>query len=432
MRKHRLFFLTASAALLLTASGCAGRNSSGHVYYLNFKPEADAAWQQLAADYTAQTGIEVKVVTAASGSYADTLSSQMSKVECPTLFVINNAQSLEHWHDYCYNLRGSRFQGMLASEDYCMYGDDGSLCAVGYCYECYGLITNKKLLEQSGHSVSEITDFASLKAVAEDIHSRRDTLGFDAFTSSGLDDSSSWRYSGHLSNLPLYYEFEKRGITVQPSELTGEYLNLFRNVWDLYIQNGTVEGNALSTATGNLAEEEFGTGKAVFFQNGSWEYSALTNPEQYAFAPEDLTMLPIYCGAKGEQNAGLCCGTENFWAVNSRTEQKNIDATLDFLYWVVSSAAGRKMMAEQFGVTPFKGHLPSENGFLNDAERMAADGKYTVPWRFGMTPNTDAWRAGVTSALMDYSAGSGDWAAVEAAFVNGWNYQYNLEHRILK
>ena len=41
--------------------------AKGSVYYLNFKPEADAAWQALAAKYTELTGVEVKVVTAASG-----------------------------------------------------------------------------------------------------------------------------------------------------------------------------------------------------------------------------------------------------------------------------------------------------------------------------------------------------------------------------
>ena len=421
----------AAAGLCLAMTGCAANQENGYVYYLNYKPEADAAWQTLAAEYTANTGTAVKIVTAASGSYDSTLSAQMNKTNCPTLFVCRNVSSLENWHDYCYDLRGSKLCDVLVSDDYCMYGEDGSLCAIGYCYETYGLITNTALLEQSGHTTEEIHDFDSLKAVAEDIHSRRTELGFDAFTSSGLESSSSWRFSGHLANLPVFYEFRDDHTTVQPAEIKGTYLAQFRNIWDLYIRNGTVPGDALSTATGNLAEEEFGTGKAVFYQNGSWEYQTLTSPEGFGMAPDTLTMLPLYCGVDGEENAGLCSGTENYWAVNSRTDQKNIDATLDFLEWVVTSDSGKKMMAEQFGNTPFKGHLPCENGFLNDAERMADAGRYNVAWRSVFTPNTESWRSGVTSALMEYSAGIGDWEAVETAFVNGWKYQYKLEHRIL-
>ena len=60
--------------------------ASGSVYYLNFKPEADAAWQELAKKYTELTGVPVKVVTAASGDYQTTLTSEMDKSEAPTLF----------------------------------------------------------------------------------------------------------------------------------------------------------------------------------------------------------------------------------------------------------------------------------------------------------------------------------------------------------
>ena len=53
--------------------------ASGSVYYLNFKPEADEAWQKLAATYTEQTGVPVKVVTAASGTYDTTLAAELDK-----------------------------------------------------------------------------------------------------------------------------------------------------------------------------------------------------------------------------------------------------------------------------------------------------------------------------------------------------------------
>ena len=42
--------------------------ASGSVYYLNFKPEQDQQWQDLAKAYTDETGVPVEVVTAASGS----------------------------------------------------------------------------------------------------------------------------------------------------------------------------------------------------------------------------------------------------------------------------------------------------------------------------------------------------------------------------
>lgn len=79
-------------------------DAKGSVYYLNFKPEQDAQWQELAKVYTDETGVDVTVVTAASGQYETTLKSEMGKSESPTLFQVNGPVGLASWKDYCYIL----------------------------------------------------------------------------------------------------------------------------------------------------------------------------------------------------------------------------------------------------------------------------------------------------------------------------------------
>ena len=402
--------------------------AAGSVYYLNFKPEADAAWQKLAADYTAATGVPVKVVTAASGTYSETLTAEMDKTEAPTLFQCGNQAGLDTWGDYCYDLSDSAVAKELTTTDFNLYKEDGSLACLGYCFEAFGIITNVALLEQAGYTLADIKDFASLKAVADDIHARAGELGFDAFSSAGLDGSSSWRFSGHLANMPLYYEFRDDSVTSQPATVTGAYLDNYKNIWDLYITDSATTGAALTTATGDQSEAEFGQGKAVFFQNGTWEYANLVTDTTKGFNMDatKLAMLPIYCGVDGEDKAGLCCGTENCWAVNSKASAENIQATLDFLYWVVTSDEGTQMMAEQFGPIPFKAAKESENVFFNDANKYIADGNYTVTWAFNYTPNVDEFRAGLVAALTQYTAGTGSWDDVVSAFVDGWATEYAL------
>jgi raffinose/stachyose/melibiose transport system substrate-binding protein len=394
----------------------------GKVYYLNFKPEADAAWQTLAAQYTELTGVPVTVVTAASGTYSETLTAEMDKgAAAPTLFQCGNKAGLDTWSDFLYDFTGTDVYAQQTTNDFNLFKETGEVAALGYCYECYGIIVNTALLEQAGHSLAEITDFASLKAVAEDIHANAATLGFDAFTSSGMDGSSSWRFSGHLANMPLFYEFRDDGVTAQPATITGKYMENFKNIWDLYINNSATDPSQLASATGDQAEAEFGEGKAVFFQNGSWEYSNLTT--KFAMSPDSLAMIPIYCGVDGEANAAVCAGTENMWAVNSQAAEEDIQATLAFLNWVVTSDEGTTMMAEQFGPIPFKAAKASANKFFNDANEQLAAGKYVVTWAFNFTPNVDTWRAGVVAALTQYSAG-GSWDDVVTSFVAGWATQY--------
>ena len=398
--------------------------ASGSVYYLNFKPEADAAWQELAKKYTELTGVPVKVVTAASGDYQTTLTSEMDKSEAPTLFQCGNQGALNTWGEYCLDLKDTDFYKEMTTDDFNLFGENGEVLAAGYCYEAFGIIVNKALLEKAGHSIDEITNFDTLKAVADDIHARAAELGFDAFSSSGLDGSSSWRFSGHLANMPLFYEFRDDNVTSQPATITGKYLDNYKAIWDLYTTDTATTGADLITATGDMSSGEFKEGKAVFYQNGTWEYAGLV---EAGLKPEDLAMIPIYCGVEGEEKAGLCCGTENCWSVNKEASPENIQATLDFMKWVVTSEEGTTMMAEQFGPCPFKSAKAPENVFFAQANDYIAKGNYVVTWAFNYTPAVEDWRAGVVDALSKYGAG-GSWDDVKTAFVDGWAAQYAAEH----
>ena len=352
----------------------------------------------------------------------DTLTAEMGKSEAPTIFNIGNMSGLADWDDYALDLTGSAIANELNTDSFNLYNEAGELKAIGNCYESFGIIVNTKLLEEAGHSLDEIKDFDSLKAVADDIHARASELGFDAFSAAGLDGSSSWRFSGHLANMPLYYEFRDDGVTAQPATITGAYLNNFKNIWDLYTTDSATTGAALATATGDESEAEFGEGKAAFYQNGSWEYSNLTGT--FGMNPDDLAMIPIYCGVDGEEEAGLCAGTENCWAINNEASEEDIQATIDFLVWVVTSDEGTTMLAQEFGPCPFKDAKEPENVFFQDANKYTADGKYVVTWAFNWTPAVDDWRAAVVDALTQYTAGTGDWSAVETAFVQGWATLY--------
>lgn len=411
---------TADAGTEVAEETKGGSSEGGQVYWLNFKPEADEALQQIAKDYTEETGVTVKVVTAASGNYESTLTAEMDKSDAPTLFVVGNQAAVKTWGDYCIDLKGTDIYNELTTDDFTLYDADGRAVSIGYCYESFGIITNKKLLAEAGYSLDDITDFDSLKAVADDIHARADELGFDAFTSSGMDDSSSWRFTGHLANMPLYYEEQADNWTECPAEIKGTYLDLYKNIWDLYITDSAVEPSTLATG-GYDAEAEFKNGEAVFYQNGTWEYDAISE----SWADEDLAMIPIYCGAEGEENAGLCSGTENCWAVNKNSSEADINATIDFMTWLVTSEKGTKMMSEQFGEIPYKNAAPNGNVFFQDSAKYIDEGKYVVDWAFNYTPNVNDWRAGLVAAMNQYDAG-GSWDNVETAFVAGWATQYKL------
>ena len=376
--------------------------AAGSVYYLNFKPEQDEAWQKLAAAYKAETGVEVTVLTAASGTYEETLMAEMAKSEAPTLFQVNGPVGLANWKDYCYDLAGSDIYSHLTSDGFALKEGDAVL-GIAYVIESYGIITNKALLAKAGYSVEDINSFETLKKVAEDITARSAELGFAAFTSAGMDPSSDWRFKTHLANLPIYFEYQADGIGTT-TEIKGDYLDNYRQIWDLYINNSTCAPADLSAKTGDDSRNEFLNGEAVFYQNGSWEYGSLSA----VYADEDLAMIPIYVGAGDEANQGLCTGTENYWCVNKDASEEDIAATLAFINWCVTSETGTAAMANDMGfVIPFDTAVESHNLFVKQDVAYTAAGKNPVSWNFPTMPSEE-WKNMVGSALTAYAADQTD------------------------
>ena len=403
------------------AADTAASTGAGKVYYLNFKPEADEQWQALAKTYTQETGVPVMVVTAASGQYETTLQSEMAKSDAPTMFQVNGPVGLKNWVDYCYDLSGSDIYKQLTSENYALKGEDGAVDGIAYVIESYGIITNKTLLQKAGYTTDNIQSFADLKKVAEDITARKKDLGFAAFTSAGMDSSSDWRFKTHLANLPIYFEYQQDGITSTPA-IKGTFLDNYKNIYDLYINNSTCDPKELSAKTADDSRNEFLDGKAVFYQNGSWEYSALSAK----YSDDELAMIPIYTGAGDEAKQGLCTGTENYWCVNKNASEDDIKATLDFMNWCVTSAEGTKAMSADMGFTiPFKTAQASPNVFVNQDQAYTEAGKTPVSWNFTTMPSEE-WKNTLGSALTAYAAGTGKWDDVKKAFVDNWATEYKL------
>ena len=407
--------------------------AKGSVYYLNFKPEQDDEWKALAEAYTAETGVPVTVLTAASGTYEDTLKSELAKDEAPTLFQVNGPVGLATWKDYCLDLKDTELYSHVKSDDFVLK-DGEEVKGIAYVIETYGLIYNKTVLEAyckmdnaKVTSIDQINNFETLKAVAEDIQARKDELstasGFaieGAFSSAGMDSSSDWRFKTHLANLPIYYEYKADGIS-STDAIKGTYLDNYKNIWDLYINNSTCKPSMLATKTGDDSTAEFALGNAVFYQNGTWAYKDIIDAG--VLADDDLGMMPIYIGAEGEENQGLCTGSENYWCINSQASEDDIQATKDFLNWVVTSDTGRDSVANAMGFdTPFDtfadGYTAS-NPFIEDSNEYIAAGKTPVSWNFSTIPS-EKWKDGVGSALTEYAQGTGQWDAVNKAFVDGW------------
>lgn len=421
-------------ALAACGSSTSGDDAKGKVYYLNFKPEAADQWAALAKEYTKEKGVDVKVQTAASGTYEQTLKSEIAKTEAPTLFQVNGPVGYQNWKKYTADMSNTDVYKELTNQDVALKDGD-KVVGVPYVMETYGLIYNKDILNKyfaldgaKATSMDEIDNFDTLKAVADDMQSRKDELGIKgAFTSAGFDSSSDWRFKTHLANLPLYYEFKDDNVTEQPATIKGTYLPNYKKIFDLYITDSTTEPTQLSAKTGDDANSEFALGEAAFYQNGTW---AWTDLQKAGMKAESVGMMPIYTGVKGEEKQGLATGSENYWCINDKASDADKKATEDFLSWVITSDTGKKAISQDMGfTTPFKtfDDVKFDNPLTEAAVEDQKSGKTQVSWNFTMMPSEE-WKNKVGQALLEYAQGTGKWDAVKTAFVDGWASEYEASH----
>ena len=431
--------ITAAFTLLGGMAACGsstgGDSDKGRVYYLNLKPEASDQWKKLAEEYQKQTGVPTTVQTAASGTYEQTLKSEVAKDNAPTLFQVSGYVGLARWKKYAADISDSEPYKQLTDQSTALKGDGDEILGVPFVIESYGLIYNKQLLQKyfdsdwsTVKSIDKLVGFKALKTVADEIQEHKDDLGVKgAFTSAGFDSSSDWRFKEQLASIPLAYELD--GVTEQPATIKGEYLNTLKQTFDLYLKDSTVEPSELSAKTGNDSVSEFALGEAVFYQNGTWAWSDL---QKAGVDAANVGAIPIYMGLPGEDEKGLATGSgDNYWAINNKVSEADQKATKDFLKWVITSDEGKKAMTDDMGfVTPFKtfSDMKSSNPIVQADQELTAAGKQDVPWNAMMFIPSQQWKDNVGAAMLQYAQGTGGWDAVKTAYVDGWKTEYESTH----
>lgn len=419
-------------------TGCQS-TSKKEIYFLNFKPEIAEIYDKIAKDYEAETGVKVKVVTAASGTYEQTLKSEVAKSEAPTIFQINGPVGYQNWTDYCADLKDTKLYSYLSDKSLAVTSGEG-VYGIPYVVEGYGIIYNSAIMEKyfalpdkavNVSSMDEINNFDTLKAVAEDMTAHKQVLGIEGvFASTSLNSGEQWRWQTHLANVPFYYEFAENTAFdnsilagLAATEIDFKYSDNFKNIFDLYINNSCTEPGMLGSKSVDDSMAEFALGKVAMVQNGNWAWSQISGVEGNTVTENDIKYLPIYTGVSGEEGQGLCIGTENYFAVNSKVSQEKQEMSIAFLEWLFSSETGKAYVTNELGfIAPFttfnddeKPADPLAKEVLSWMEKDVT----SVPWTFAAFPSEN-FKNDFGDALLEYAQGQKSWDDVTAIVKDSW------------
>lgn len=414
------------------------------IYFLNFKPEIASVYERIAAEYKQKTGVTVKVVTAASNGYEQTLTSEIAKSNPPTIFQVNGPIGYRSWADYCADLSDTALYSFLSDKSLAIRNGD-AVYAIPYVVEGYGIIYNEEITDKyfalndkntSFSSMNEVNSFSKLKALVEDMQSKKNELGIDGvFASTSFSSGNSWRWDTHLANVPFFYEFSENEDFEDPTlaglgteEISFDYSENFKNTFDLYINNSCTPKNLIGSKSVNDSMAEFALGKAAMVQNGNWAYKDISEVNGNTVKKDKIKMLPIYTGAKGEEDQGLCVGTENYLAINSKVSEEKQKASADFLEWLFSSKEGKNYVTNELGfISPFntfeKDERPEDPLANQILDWMEKKDIRSVPWIFTSFPS-ETFKQDFSSALLQYAQGSADWEKVVDTVRKSWKNEY--------
>ncbi|WP_130863320.1 ABC transporter substrate-binding protein [Bacilliculturomica massiliensis] len=446
MKKRLAIFLCLAVILSfgLLASGCGGDDeqgddktaSGGTIYYLNFKPEVADVYKDIAAAYKEETGVTVNVVTAASGTYEQTLKSEIAKAEAPTIFQINGPRGYQNWKDYCADLSGTELYKHMTDPTLAIR-DGSGVYGIPFVIEGYGIIYNDAIMRDyfelktkktDVSSMEDIQDFATLKAVVEDMQAQKDALGIKGvFASTSLKSGEDWRWQTHLANIPIYYEFQKNDVDLtgdETREIQFQYDQEFKNIFDLYINNSVTDPKMLGSKQVADSMAEFALGQCAMVQNGNWAWSQIAEVSGNTVKAEDIHFLPIYMGMEGEKDQGLCIGTENFIAVNSQASPEQQKLAEDFLYWLYSSDTGKDFVTNRLEfIAPFdtfnEDDRPSDPLAREVMDWMEREDVHTIPWNFTLFPS-QTFKDDFGAVLLQYAQGQKNWDDVKNLVVTQW------------
>ena len=442
--------LVAALLLACTLAFAGGKSDKRQeVYFLNFKAEiTDVYTKEVKPAFEAENpGYSLKVVTATSGGYEQTLRSEISKSAPPVIFQVIGPVGLERWKDYTADLSDTQLYALLSDKSMALT-EGGAPVAVPYAVEGYGIIYNDAIMRAyfalpnkavSINSAEEIADFETLKAVVEDMQANVAELGIQGvFASTSMSAGNQWRWQTHAMNIALFHEFYENAPTentvitgLNSSTISFKYGNNLKDLLDLYTNNSTTAKSLLGAKSVDDSMAEFALGQCAMVQNGNWAAAQILGVRGNKVASEDIKFLPIYMGIPGEGDYGISVGTENYLCINKTASPEAQKAADVFLTWLFSSETGKRLVSEKLMfITPFNSFAPDElpsDPLSQEVSRwMNKPGVTSVPWTFASMPSEE-WKNRVGSALLEYFEGA-DWSVVENTVINEWTSEWNLKN----
>lgn len=382
---------------------------------LQGKVEFNKQFKDLAKKYEEENpDVKINITSVGGGSdYLSALKSQFSSGDEPDIFSIAGPSEAAQFEKNLADLSDTKAAKVALEGTLEGVTKDGKLQGLPFNQEGYGFIYNKKVFKEAGINPDEILTYEDLEKAVKTIDSKKKDLDIEAVFA--LPAKEKWVLGNHLANVYIAPEFDHQVLNAYESDTVkldrGSELQRM-----LDLQNKYSIQPSLSLDYSQQVEEYFSLEQVAMIQQGNWVYPSIYEMDP-DFAENNIGILPIPLeGYKGS----LPVGVPNYWAVNSNSDDKVIEASKDFLDWLYTSDEGKAAVLEELKFIPAYEDFDTNkiaDPLSKEIYQRASDGK-TIGWVFLGYPN--GWGDELAANMQKYLDGKMPWEDVESDSIKKW------------
>ena len=383
------------------------------LYIFNSKGEISDSLKDLVADYEKETGVKVKLFNTQAGEdHMKALRSLMNEKVKPDIYTVQSVAELEEWESYDYVMDYSKAEGMTTEfknladnipEELRLTTEDGTNYGVPYNIEGYGYMVDTQMISDifgAGNKDKVLEDlrlcsYAEWENCIRVLGNMIDTgvggevtLNANKYVIQGkqglaskltgvfaVAGSEPWTYGDHMLNVAVCSGLSN---VSQAQNATQEQIKNLKNSFAAYAKALDLKTTYAAGDSGHLmrsadminsatnsydaAIKKFAQSKAIFFKNGNWTASSISEID--STVAERLTFLPIKLpvtqedihveGLTPEQmNSTIPVFASMYYVINNKNDEEHKKAAQDFLVWLNTSQTGMKYITEVFQFIPY-------------------------------------------------------------------------------
>ncbi len=362
------------------------------------KVEIDAALQEYAAAYSAETGKNVKVITAGGSSdYNTALKAEFASGKEPDIFVIEGPTGYDLYKDKIADMTGAEWTQYTAAA----YMDGDKVVGFPVAVEGYGMAYNKDILDKAGIDPATLTNVDAYTAAFEKLDSMKEELGLDAVVSmvAGTAPGMTWVTGLHNFNVYLTVGLDRNDTSIIDQVLQGqvdeERFHAYCEYVALIFKYSDPE--MLLNGTQDMQLAAFANGKTAFYHQGNWmdpNIVELGVDFPMAYAPHAFLH---------EDTDGILVNAPSWYVVNQNAG--NAEEAIAFLNALATTEAGHDYMVNKASMVPAFTNVTLEPATPLSKSVMAwnAAGK-TYSWQQYKLP--DGFGMGTLGAIYELLASS--------------------------